>query len=239
MTETVLLTEDPQAVERLNSLACLFEWMRSMPGAERKRFMGKLLECSDEIQDVVVSLLQIVKNPNSLESERKRALLTISDALYLNPDETDGEYGMDLARSEAYAAARSKPLAREVEKMNCQEATFAQRLRELMDAKQVSQRELADRIGCSQPAISQMLNRECRPQKKTILKLAEALNVQPRDLWPDIEVVEMLDAVASLQSDDYVMSAAEAKAFADTAKKNKPKLPVHSLPPRPQAGKPG
>jgi len=108
-----------------------------------------------------------------------------------------------------------------------------------MDAKRLSQRELADRVGCSQPAISQMLTRECRPQKKTILKLAEALNVQPRDLWPDIEVAEMLDAVASLQSGDYVMSAAEAKAFADTTNKNKPRLPVRSLPPRPQAGTQG
>jgi transcriptional regulator with XRE-family HTH domain len=96
--------------------------------------------------------------------------------------------------------------------MNTQEATIAQRLREVMEAKHVSQSELASRGGCSQPAISQMLNRNCRPQKKTILKLAEALNVQPGDLWPDIDVAEIFDAVASFQEDGNVMMAAESRA---------------------------
>ena len=196
MTETSLL-DDPQAVTRLDSVACLFEWMRSLPVAVRKRFLGALIECSDDVQQVVVSLLGVVKDPRTTAGERKRALMTIADALHLNPDEEDGDYGQDLAASEAYAAVRSEPLAREVGKMNAQEETFARRLRELMDAKQLSQRELAERVGCSQPAISQMLSRACRPQRKTILRLAEALDVQPRELWPDIDVVDMLDAVAS------------------------------------------
>ena len=182
---------------------------------------------------MVVSLLAVVKDPRTTAAERKRALMTIADALFLNPDEEDGEYGQDLSASEAYAAARNAPLAREVGKMNAQEETFARRLRELMDAKQLSQRELAERVGCSQPAISQMLNRMCRPQKKTILRLAEALHVQPRDLWPDIDVVDMLDAVASFQQDDYAMTTAEAAAFADTTKPNRPKVRAKSLPPRP------
>jgi hypothetical protein len=37
-----------------------------------------------------------------------------------------------------------------------------------------------------------MLNRASRPQKKTILKLAEALQAEFHELWPDIQVVEML-----------------------------------------------
>lgn len=99
--------------------------------------------------------------------------------------------------------------------MDSHEATFAHRLRDLMEAKQISQNELADRVGCSQPAISQMLNRNRRPRKKTILKFAEALNVYARDLWPDIEVAEMLDAIASFQQDVYVMTEAEARALAE------------------------
>jgi transcriptional regulator with XRE-family HTH domain len=83
--------------------------------------------------------------------------------------------------------------------MDTQEAAFATRVRGLMEAKRISQQELAERVGCSQPAISQMLNRTCRPQKKTILKIAEALNVDARELWPDIEVAEMLDAVANAE----------------------------------------
>jgi len=116
--------------------------------------------------------------------------------------------------------------------LNAQEATFAQRLRELMEAKRISQQELADRVGCSQPAISQMLHRRCRPQKKTILKLAEALNVPAHELWPDIEVADMLDAVASFQQGDHVMTEAEARALADTSKKNRPTVQAKSLPQR-------
>jgi transcriptional regulator with XRE-family HTH domain len=186
------------------------------------------------VQQVVIKLLGVIKHPDTTPAERQRALMTIADALFLNPDETDGEYGQDLAVSESYAATAVPRLAREVEKMNTQEATFAQRLRELMEAKRISQQELADRVQCSQPAISQMLNRACRPQKKTILKLAEALNVQPRDLWPDIDVAETLDAVASFQQPDYVMTSAEAEALADTSKRNSPKVRPRSLPSRPR-----
>jgi transcriptional regulator with XRE-family HTH domain len=231
MTET-LLHDDPQTVARLDSVACLLEWMRSMPAQDRKRFWGALAECSDAVQEIVVTLLQVVKDPRTTVIERKRALMTIADALFLNPDEQDGEYGMDLAASEPYAASKVPALAREVQKMNAQEASFAQRLRELMEAKCISQQELAERVGCSQPAISQMLRRMCRPQKKTILKLAEALNVQARELWPDIDVVDMLDAVASFQQDDYTMTDAEARALADASNKNRPKVRVKSLPPR-------
>lgn len=226
-----LLPDDPQTVQRLDSVACLFEWMRSMPTPARKRTWGALAECSDAIQQVVVNLLGVVKNPRTTPVERQRALMTIADALFPNSDE-GGEYGLDLAASEASAAAGSPSLAREVQKMDTQEATFAQRLREVMEAKRVSQLELADRVGCSQPAISQMLNRNCRPQKKTILKLAEALNVQATDLWPDIEVAEMLDAVASFQQDDYVMSEAEARALSDTSQPNRPRIQAKSLPTR-------
>jgi transcriptional regulator with XRE-family HTH domain len=229
-----LLHDDQQTVARLDALACLFEWMQALPPAERKRFLTRLAECSDAVQQVVIKLLGVIKHPDTTPAERQRALMTIADALFINPDETDGGYGQDLLVSESYAAARVPRLAREVEKMNTQEATFAQRLRELMEAKRISQQELADRVQCSQPAISQMLNRACRPQKKTILKLAEALNVQPRDLWPDIDVAETLDAVVSFQQPDYVMTSAEAEALADTSKRNSPKVRPRSLPSRPR-----
>jgi hypothetical protein len=77
-----------------------------------------------------------------------------------------------------------------------------------------------------------MLNRACRPQKKTILMLAEVLNVPARDLWPDVDVAETLDAVAGFQQPDYVMTPAEAQALADTSKRNSPKIQAQSLPTR-------
>lgn len=226
-----LLPDDPQTVHRLDSVACLLEWMRSMPAPTRKRFFSALAECSDAVQQVVVGLLGVVKNPNTTPVERQRASMAIADALFPNSDDS-GQYGLDLVASEANAAAGSPSLAREVRKMNTQQATFAERLRAVMEAKRISQQELAVRVGCSQPAISQMLNRNCRPQKKTILKLAEAVNVQASDLWPDIDVAEMLDAVAGFQQDAYVMTEAEARAFGDTSRPNRPKIQAKSLPTR-------
>lgn len=230
MTDT-LLPDDPKTVQRLDSVACLLEWARSMPSPERKRFFGALAECSDAIQEAVGRLLHVVKGPETTPPERQRALMTMADALFPNSDKV-GEYGLDIAESEAGAAAENPSLAREVQRMDAQEATFAERLRKLIQAKRISQQKLAERIGVSQPAISQMLNRNCRPQKKTILKLAEALNVRPCDLWADIEVVEMLDAVASFQQDDYVMTDAEARALSDTSRRSRPKIQAKSLPKR-------
>ncbi|MDY0169236.1 MAG: helix-turn-helix transcriptional regulator [Thermoguttaceae bacterium] len=225
-----LLPDDPKTVERLDSVACLFEWLRSMSGPDRKRFSCALAECSDAVQEVVIRLLGVVKSPRTTAVERQRALMTIADALF--PNSASGEYGLDLIASEANAAAESVPLAREVRKMDTQEATFADRVRELMETRRISQQELASRAGCSQPAISQMLNRTCRPQKKTIVKLAEALNVQASDLWPDIEMAEMLDAVASFQQDDYVMTEAEARALGNTSQPNRPKIQAKAIPTR-------
>ena len=211
-----LLQDDAQTVARLDSVACLLEWTRSLPAPSRKRFWNALAECSNAEQQAIVALLSVVKDHRAKSIERQRALTKIADTLFRKPDAEDNDLGQESTASER----------------NSQQAAFVQRLRELMEAKRISQHELAERVGCSQPAISQMLNRESRPQKKTILKLAEALNVQPRELWPDIDVADMLDAVASFQQDEYVMTEAEARALADTSKKNRPRIQGKSLPKR-------
>jgi len=113
-----------------------------------------------------------------------------------------------------------------------QEAEFANRLNALMSHQRVTQTELADRIGCTERVISQMLSRRCRPQKTTIMKLAEALAVTPQDLWPKLEVAEILDATYSFQQPDGELSQAEAEALCDTAPRNRAKLPARSLPTR-------
>ena len=226
-----ILHDDPQTVELLHSMTHLMRWMRSVPMETRQRFLAALAECSDEVQEVVFRMVSVVDNPDTTPLERQRALATIADALFVNPDD-EGAYGQDLVASEANAAAAFPAVGRVVEGLDSQEATFARRLRELMTNKCVTQQELAQRIGCSQPAISQMLTRNCRPQKKTLFKLAEALDVQPRELWPDLDVTGMLDAVAGFQQDDYIMTEAEANALRDTTRRNTPTIPVRALPVR-------
>ena len=54
-------------------------------------------------------------------------------------------------------------------------------------AVDVSEEKLAEMIGVTQPAISMMLQRECRPQRRTIVRIAEALELDPQDLWPGFQ----------------------------------------------------
>lgn len=192
----------------------------SMPPEQLQGFCGALLECSDQIRDDVLQMFEIVEDEQASSGERSRALMTIADQLHLLPTQSlrdnEGRLGMGLVESEGLAAAEVPALAVHIAKMDSQEADFAERLRNLMKTKHITQKELAKRIECSQPAISQMLNRKSRPQRKTLMKLARALGVDVRELWPDLEVAERLDTVAAFQADGYVMTDAEAAALKDT-----------------------
>jgi hypothetical protein len=44
--------------------------------------------------------------------------------------------------------------------------------------------------------------------------------------------MEQIDAVASFQQDDYAMTEAEAQALRDPSRRNRPTIPVRSLPKR-------
>ena len=187
------------------------------------------MEGGNEIRNSVVKMLDLVRNSATTPAERQRALATIADALFSNSEE-DNDCGRECVASVPCDVDDTPQLSRNLQGTDTHMAKFAQRLRELLDARRMSQSELAERIGCSQPAISQMLNRNRRPRKRTILKLANALNVQAHELWPDIQVAEMLDAVASFQRDGYLMTDAEAAALSDASKRNLPRIPTKSLP---------
>lgn len=152
---------------------------------ENARFLHAYLECSDSIQNGIQAMLRIVFADDTSEDEKAMALHTIADCLYPNPHK--GHLGMDLEESESEASQESPELFGIVAAMNAEEATFADRLRRIMDSRQITQSDLAARIGIGQPAISNMLNRQCRPQRRTIVKLASALDVQPQELWPSLD----------------------------------------------------
>lgn len=193
----------------------LMRLILALRGKQQEAFIRAITECSDQLRADAEKLMAIVDDENALPGEKGRAWNTLLDQFHLLPDD-EGRYGMDLVRSESAAAEKFPMLAREVANMDDQETQFAKRLRKLMKDKCVTQKELAERVGCSQPAISQMLNRKCRPQRKTLEKMATALNVDVKELWSDLEVVDLLDAVAEFGNDNYVMTEAEAAALRDT-----------------------
>ncbi len=205
-----LLPDNPQTLERLQSVACLMDWMGSMGASDRRRFMEALTNCSGKSWQMIRQLMSLVEAPGTPPNEREHALSSIS-AMLFSAEREGSEKSDDMAT---------------------QQELFVTRLREMMERGHVSQQELARRVGCSQPAISQLLGRKRRPHKKTILKVAASLQVDPRELWPDLETLDLLDCVAEFQQDDYVMTDEEANALRVTTEPNRPKLEPTSLPAR-------
>jgi transcriptional regulator with XRE-family HTH domain len=204
---------------------------------EQREILHRYMECSDNVQSVVRSMFAVLDNPHVTNEDRQRATRTIADALYLKPEEGHGGYGFDLVRVEQEPATKHpeehrRPLvAQRLEQLDKQQATFSERLRSILGQKNFTQEELAERIDCTQSAISKMINRNSRPQKKTILKMAAALNVAPTELWPDLEVASILDTIADFPMESELTE--QQAASLDAALTRPPvKVVVRELPKR-------
>lgn len=146
------------------------------------RFFRAYLDCDDDVQAIVRRQAIVATDPESDEDDRALALVTVCEALFPDYSPFDGQLGLDLADLERHATGQDRA---SLEEMDRQEATFADRLAAAMTAKGLTQAQLATAIGVGQPAISNMLNRACRPQSRTVARLAEALGMRPEELWPD------------------------------------------------------
>src|SRR5262245_48263892 len=150
--------------------------------AEGLLLLRAYIECGSEVQEGIRELLAACQDPETTEDDRQMMLHSLADALF--PQTHDGKLGLDLEASEKMGAAHSEETRAVLEEMDREEATFAARLVAFLKERSITQEELAARIGVGQPAISNLLNRQCRPQRRTVLRLAEALGVPPQDLWP-------------------------------------------------------
>lgn len=108
---------------------------------------------------------------------------------------------------------------------------FADRLSKLLMEKNITQEELADRIGCTQSAISKMLTRNARPRRTTIFKLSEALKVEPTELWPQLEVAAILDSVADAIA-DAELTPEQAKSLEAASPRPPARVKTRELPSR-------
>ena len=188
------------------------------------------LQDSEHFRRTVLSMLEIIEAEETSCADRKRASRTIRSAL-LQYDQSKEPFSFQLNQFEVREASRDRSVDYSASELDTQEAKFADRLKELMKAKAITQLQLASRIGCSQPAVSQMLNRQCRPQRSTILNLAAALDVEPHELWPNLDVTDILDTVAAVQEDSE-MNAAEADAIRRTLSLPPAKAAARNLPSR-------
>lgn len=147
------------------------------------KFLHAYLECSDETQNLVKELMnEVILSEDADIDEKQMAMFSIADALF--PNSHKGQHGMDLFESESEAAEHEPELASIVEEMNTEELSFAERLRAMLDENGMTQQDLADAIGLRQSAIANILSRDCRPQKRTVKKIADVFGVDPSELWP-------------------------------------------------------
>jgi DNA-binding XRE family transcriptional regulator len=127
-----------------------------------------------EIQEQLNRLM----DPQTSEAERDRAEKAL--AAMLQAAGGQQQAGRVLGREERFGPAHHE-LRTQMEQA---EAAFAGTLARLMAERQFTQAQLAERIGVGQSAISMLLKRRCRPQRRTLGKLAQALGVTVEELWP-------------------------------------------------------
>ncbi len=139
-----------------------------------------LAKCNEKLRTEAIGLFKQLNSGELDEDQRSATTALLAEILLPN---SDGKWlpGLDFAEAERMAPSVN-PEAKDV--LDREEAVFAERLRALMEAKNVTQVKLAEKLGIGQPAISMMLNRACRPQRKTVARFAEALAVRPEELWP-------------------------------------------------------
>ena len=202
-------------------------WLMQLPQNQRRLLMVAIAECNERIQSIVFSQIAVVDASDSTDLEKQRAYSTIRSALELQPFQET--LGFDIEQHEANTAARDQDAAQIADRLDSQESGFYERLENILRRKRLPQTELAKRLGMTQPAVSQMLSRKCRPQRETIVRFAKALEVDPRELWPDLDVAGILDTAAAVQQ-DQPFSEAEADAIDRALKGKAAKTPARPLP---------
>lgn len=143
------------------------------------------LECNDEIQGIVRDMFAIINDETSEASEKEMAAATIAEALF--PSSLNGALGADLEDLEAHNKSTCQRSADAIAEMDAQEVHFSARVASLMKDKGLTQEQLGKAIGIGQTAVSMLLSRESRPQRRTVEKIAKALDVPPSDLWPNAD----------------------------------------------------
>lgn len=165
----------------ISQMSCIDEYQPILTRLAA-RLVRAYLECSDEMQQVIRDMVQIVEAPDADEDEREMAFRTIEEALF--PVRHDKQVGVSLDDVDALAVENQPDGVAAQQELDREEASFAENLRRVMEEKRITQVELAKLSGVGQSAISMMLSRNCRPQRRTVAKLAAALGVERSELWP-------------------------------------------------------
>ncbi len=146
------------------------------------RWLRAFVECSDTVQGVICEMFEIINDPETDDDDKKMASRTLVEALF--PKSFNGSLGADLVELENEHRTNGEGGSKIISEMDAEEQTFASKVTTLMEQRGMTQTQLAEAIGVGQSAISMMLSRQARPQRRTVTKIAEALGVEVEELWP-------------------------------------------------------
>jgi predicted XRE-type DNA-binding protein len=145
--------------------------------------LAAFLHLPEGEQETIRKKVQVATAPEVTEEQKRRAEAAIVAALRLG-----------IGRGGPTPPLPARPLSKEErlspahlavrERTDQEERLFAENLARLLAEKQLTQAELARLLGVGQSAVSMMLSRKCRPQPRTLGKLAAALGVSVEQLWP-------------------------------------------------------
>jgi lambda repressor-like predicted transcriptional regulator len=155
---------------------------RSATGTSPAEVLTAYLEKSPIIQAVIRDLVNTLKDGNLPPEQRHWTERALQATLFRYTPPQPGEHGRIVSAEEMM---RQVPGLREArERLEEEETRFAANLARSLEEKEISQAELAQRVGLGPSAIAMMLSRRYRPHRRTVEKIAEALGVELRELWP-------------------------------------------------------
>lgn len=140
--------------------------------------LAAFLQLKKRDQETISDKVKIAVDPTVSEEQRRRAEEEVLVALHKAGGPASGI--RPLSQEERLSPGQRALRGR----MDQEEEQFAERLSRLLAKREMTQAELARRIGVGQSAVSMLLSRKCRPQPRTLGKIAEALGVRIEDLWP-------------------------------------------------------
>jgi hypothetical protein len=137
-------------------------------------------QATAELQGVVREASRTINDPLATTEEREQANATIARILFSLKGA--GTLGEPLGKEERRDLERGRAAQ---QRRDRQQVFFAERLEILLREKNLTQTALAEKVGVGQPAISMMLSRRCCPRRRTVEKIAEALDVAVSELWQE------------------------------------------------------
>jgi DNA-binding XRE family transcriptional regulator len=137
-------------------------------------------QTATELQAVIREAVRTVNDPLATLEERAQANATIARILFSLRGA--GTLGEPLRKEDRPNLEKGRAAQQQRDR---RQAFFAERLAKLLQEKGLTQAALAEKVGVGQPAISMMLSRQCSPRRRTVEKIAAALNVAVSELWQE------------------------------------------------------